>query len=74
MCKADLVAGRVRYPHPVAGTVLSEQEQAEGACLTCRAVPDSDVTIELRQDRLALTNPYRLALRQPDASAPDPRG
>lgn len=48
ICKADLRAGTVSYRKAVAETVLSESERAAGACLTCRAVPESDVTIELR--------------------------
>jgi ferredoxin len=42
-CKADLVEGEVRYPFPIAGSVLSEAERAAGKCLPCRAEPVGDI-------------------------------
>jgi ferredoxin len=47
VCKARLVRGEVRYPQPIAGSVLSETEVADGLCLPCRAVPATDVLIDL---------------------------
>lgn len=70
VCKADLVTGTVGYPVTVADSVLSADERATGTCLTCRAVPTSDVSIELREGRLRLTNPYRLDLRRPPDARP----
>jgi ferredoxin len=58
ICKVDLVEGEVTYPKIVADTVLSEQERAEGTCLTCRAVPTGSVTIRLREEALRTVNPY----------------
>jgi ferredoxin len=58
VCKVDLVEGEVTYSHTVADTVLTAQERAEGTCLSCRAVPDGDVTIALREDVLRCTNPF----------------
>ena len=52
-CKADLVEGEVRYPFPIAGSVLSDAERAAGKCLPCRAEPVGDIVIRLSgQDRL----------------------
>lgn len=58
ICKVDLREGEFSYDHPVADSVVSEQERADGTCLSCRAVPDSDVTIEMRDDCLRLVNPF----------------
>jgi ferredoxin len=58
VCKADLVDGQVEYRDQVAETVLSQRERATGTCLTCRAVPVGDVTIELRGNRLRRLNPF----------------
>ncbi len=52
ICKVDLRTGEVVYNRPVADSVLTEEERATGACLTCRAVATTDVTIALRQDNL----------------------
>lgn len=49
ICKLDIVEGEVDYARPVAESVLSECERAAGACLSCRAVPRSDVVIRLRE-------------------------
>jgi ferredoxin len=58
ICKVHLVVGEVRYERPVAPTVLSDSERAVGVCLSCRAVPLTDVVIELQEgDRLILASP-----------------
>lgn len=55
-CKVDLLDGEVVYEKAVADTVLTPEERSTGTCLSCRAVPVSDVTIELRDDRIKMTN------------------
>jgi ferredoxin len=58
VCKVHLVAGEVRYERLVASAVLSDAERAAGVCLSCRAVPLTDVVIELQEgDRLILASP-----------------
>jgi CDP-4-dehydro-6-deoxyglucose reductase len=52
ICKVDLLEGEVAYERPIATTVLTDSERAEGCCLSCRAVPLGDVTIALRKDNL----------------------
>jgi CDP-4-dehydro-6-deoxyglucose reductase len=47
ICKLELVAGTVTYEKIVADDVLSGDEKAAGKCLTCRAVPDGDVTLHV---------------------------
>lgn len=54
VCKVDLREGSVTYDHTVADSVLPAEEIAAGTVLSCRAVPDGDVTIELRDERLRL--------------------
>lgn len=49
ICKVDVVGGRVSYTHPVAASVLTDEEREAGACLSCRAVPDGDVEVRLRE-------------------------
>ena len=58
ICKADLRRGSVSYRKTIASTVLTEAERADGTCLTCRAVPDGDVTIALRTGPLRRPNPF----------------
>ena len=58
VCKVHIMAGEVRYERTVAPTVLSDSELAAGVCLSCRAVPLTDLIIELAEgDRLILASP-----------------
>jgi ferredoxin len=47
ICKVELIEGTVEYTRPVADSVLTPEEKARGACLTCRAVPSSDLVVSL---------------------------
>lgn len=58
VCKVDLLDGEVVYNRTVANTVLTDEEREQGTCLSCRAVPQGDVTIALREDTLRCTNPF----------------
>ncbi|ADU47625.1 2Fe-2S iron-sulfur cluster-binding protein [Intrasporangium calvum] len=58
ICKVDVREGDFSYDHPVADTVISDEERTDGTCLSCRAVPDSDLTIEMRDTCLRLVNPF----------------
>jgi CDP-4-dehydro-6-deoxyglucose reductase len=65
-CKVDLRDGSVRYRHVIADTVMTPEEYQDGTCLSCRAIPDEDVTIELRDERLRIkAGGMLLRLRQP---------
>jgi CDP-4-dehydro-6-deoxyglucose reductase len=58
VCTVQLVEGIMRYERPVAESALSHVERATGVWLSCRAVPESDVTVQLRaDDRLQLVSP-----------------
>lgn len=46
-CKSQLVSGEVRYERPVSESVLSATERDGGLCLPCRAVPTTDVVLDL---------------------------
>ncbi|MCD6639163.1 MAG: 2Fe-2S iron-sulfur cluster-binding protein [Nocardioides sp.] len=46
-CKIDLVAGEVTYEKTVAESVLSAEEKTSGTCLTCRAIPEGDITLQI---------------------------
>lgn len=62
ICKLQLLGGEVRYEKPVAESVLSDDEKVEGICLSCRAVPITNVIIELQEgDRLRRVLPYGFA-------------
>lgn len=63
ICKVDLREGDVSYNRVVAHEVLTDDELASGTCLTCRAVPEGDITVELRDDSLRLTNSMIRRLR-----------
>ena len=52
VCKVNVLEGEFEYTRPIADKVITEQEAADGVCLTCRAVPRSDMLVELRQDDL----------------------
>lgn len=58
ICKVDVLEGDFSYDHPVADSVISDEERTDGTCLSCRAVPDSDLTIEMRDSCLRLVNPF----------------
>lgn len=58
ICKVDVLEGEFTYDHPVADTVITDEERTDGTCLSCRAVPVSDVTIELRGECVRLVNPF----------------
>ena len=53
ICKVRVVLGEVRYERPIAASVLTDDERVEGICLSCRAVPITNIVIELQEgDRL----------------------
>ncbi|WP_377639354.1 2Fe-2S iron-sulfur cluster-binding protein [Oryzobacter terrae] len=58
ICKVDCRSGSFAYHHPIADTVLSADERGDGTCLTCRAVPEGDITIELRGEEIRLVNRF----------------
>jgi len=65
ICKLQLVAGEVRYERPIADSVLSDDERVEGICLSCRAVPITNVLVELQEgDKLRRVLPYGFASRK----------
>ncbi|OAB88651.1 ferredoxin [Janibacter melonis] len=66
ICKLDVLEGDFTYNRPVADSVVSADERTDGTCLSCRAVPDSDITIQMRTSELRLVNPI---LRQINAKA-----
>jgi ferredoxin len=72
ICKVQLVLGEVRYERPVADSVLSDDQRVEGICLSCRAVPITNIAIELQEgDRLrnVLGFAHPNSPRPPDRSA-----
>jgi CDP-4-dehydro-6-deoxyglucose reductase len=53
ICKVQLILGEVRYERPIAASVLTDDERVDGICLSCRAVPITNIVIELQEgDRL----------------------
>jgi CDP-4-dehydro-6-deoxyglucose reductase len=64
VCKVDCLRGQFDYNHPVAETVLTVDERAGGTCLTCRAVPEGDITVEMRNEDLRLINPFLRQLNE----------
>lgn len=63
-CKVDIVEGEVHYEYDISSSVMSEEEYANGTCLACRAVPNGDVSIELRDERLLVKSSLLLQLRR----------
>ena len=58
ICKVDWRAGEITYNRPIAESVISEEERTDGTCLSCRAVPDGDITIEMRDGDVRLVNHF----------------
>ena len=62
VCKVHLVLGEVRYERPIAESVLTDEERVQGVCLSCRAVPITNIVIELQEgDRLRRILPFGFA-------------
>ncbi|UUZ44859.1 2Fe-2S iron-sulfur cluster-binding protein [Janibacter limosus] len=57
ICKVDVLEGSFTYNRPVADSVITAEERTDGTCLSCRAVPDVDLTIQMRDASLRLVNP-----------------
>src|SRR3954454_7171141 len=81
ICKVQLALGEVRYERPIATSVLSDDERVEGICLSCRAVPLTNIVIELQEgDRLrrvlgfAFPHSAQPPSRTADGSAADNQG
>lgn len=58
ICKVDCRQGGFTYNRPIAASVISEEERTDGTCLSCRAVPDGDITIEMRDGDVRLVNKF----------------
>lgn len=50
ICKVTVVDGDYEYTRPIADKVLPENERDGSVCLTCRAVPLSDMTLRLNYE------------------------
>ena len=48
ICKVEVLEGTFDYNAAISEKVLSDDEKARGVCLTCRAVPSSDVVVSLK--------------------------
>jgi len=71
ICKVQLKLGEVRYERPIADSVLSDDERVEGICLSCRAVPITNIAIELQEgDRLRKVLGFAFS----KAAPPPPQG
>lgn len=71
ICKVQLVLGEVTYERPIAPQVLTDDERVEGICLSCRAVPLTNIVIELQEgDRLRRVLGFAL----PSSSSPNSSG
>ena len=63
VCKVDLRDGSVHYAVAVSEEILTAEEVAAGTALACRAIPEGDVTIELRNEHLLLRSALLRSLR-----------
>jgi CDP-4-dehydro-6-deoxyglucose reductase len=75
ICKVQLKLGEVSYERPIAESVLSDDERVEGLCLSCRAVPITNIVIELQEgDRLrkVLGFAYPNSTKPPERSETGP--
>ncbi len=75
ICKVHLVLGEIRYERPVADSVLTDDERVQGICLSCRAVPITNIAINLQEgDRLRRVLGFAYPSSTPPSagSAPNP--
>jgi CDP-4-dehydro-6-deoxyglucose reductase len=69
ICKVQLLAGEVTYERPIAPQVLSDDERVEGICLSCRAVPLTNIVIELQEgDKLRRVLGFAVSISTPGAT------
>lgn len=71
ICKLHIVEGTVGYTHVVASSVLTDDERADGVCLTCRAVPEGEVVLELRPEDISRPNALATLYASLGLPAPD---
>jgi CDP-4-dehydro-6-deoxyglucose reductase len=50
ICRIRVIEGAISYRETVAETVLPPEERADGVCLLCRAVPETDTVIEVKPE------------------------
>lgn len=75
VCKVHLISGQVDYPKVVAESVLSAADRREGVCLSCRAIPVTDVVIRLSAgDRLRGVGLFQLASNANSGNRPHAKG
>lgn len=72
ICKLHIVEGSVDYTHEVAPTVLTDDERADGVCLTCRAVPEGEVVLEVRPEDVSRPDALATLYASLGLAAPDP--
>ncbi len=82
LCKVDVIEGSWRLERPVALSVLSDEERANGTTLSCRCVAEGDLIVRLRgQDEIRPVSglllyanggdrPSGSSTRRPASSAP----
>lgn len=75
ICKVEVLEGTFEYNAAISDTVLTDEDKAGGVCLTCRAVPTSDVVVSLagHHERVhTLMTFFAQSLQQPsDARQPE---
>lgn len=72
ICKVQLIVGEVRYERPIAASVLTNDERVAGICLSCRAVPITNIVIELQEgDRLRKVLGFAFPRTSPAAGRAD---
>jgi ferredoxin len=64
VCKLDCVEGEFEYNRVVADSVISDGERTDGTCLSCRAVPTTDLTIRFRDENARMVNPLLRQLNE----------
>jgi ferredoxin len=75
ICKVQLLLGEVTYERPIAPTVLTDDERVEGTCLSCRAVPLTNIVIELQEgDRLRRVLGFAYPATTTDSATPGDDG
>jgi len=67
-CKVHLVLGEVTYERLIDSRVLTDDERVSGICLSCRAVPLTNVVIELQEGDRLRGIPQAVHSSDPDTS------
>lgn len=58
ICKVKILAGEIKYKKTVSDSVISRIEQENGMCLLCRAIPTTDIEVNIASSVQMVRSPF----------------